>query len=393
MLASAGFSPSYDQVLNDSFFMNDWRRKVRAPTPYRVGGTAIQINPRTMTYFGIGVLLFLTALVLFLPASDKRPLQDPRVNLFPAYNATYPLSVAQATTEGLRYRIAVVADLDTDSKSPTKPNLWFSYLKKGYLTFDPSNKKVAITWDPSLTMLESKVSQGGRGMELSELTAFNGKLYSCDDRTGIIYEIMRDDQVLPWVILQDGNGRVAKGFKCEWMAVKDDALWVGGLGKEWTTTMGVVQNLNPQWVKSIGHRGDVLHHSWVERYNALRTKGGYELPGYMIHESGLWSPIHKQWFFLPRRASKETYTEKDDEHRATNILFRADDDFKLITMDRVEFTSSSSYQYHIEVSSLLEHLSNLVEAQTSAALVNDEALVILVTCDVLRKMASVVETV
>ena len=55
----------------------------------------------------------------------------------------------------------------------------------------------------------------------------------------------------------------------------------------------------------------------------------------MIHESGLWSPIHKQWFFLPRRASKETYTEKNDEHRATNILFRADDDFKLITMDRV----------------------------------------------------------
>ena len=215
MLASAGFSPSYDHVLNDSFFMNDWRRKVRAPTPYRVGGTAIQINPRTMTYFGIGVLLFLTALVLFLPASDKRPLQDPRVNLFPAYNATYPLSVAQTTTEGLRYRIAVVADLDTDSKSPTKPNLWFSYLKKGYLTFDPSNKKVAITWDPSLTMLESKVSQGGRGMELSELTAFNGKLYSCDDRTGIIYEIMRDDQVLPWVILQDGNGRVAKGMNIE----------------------------------------------------------------------------------------------------------------------------------------------------------------------------------
>ena len=72
---------------------------------------------------------------------------------------------------------------------------------------------------------------------------------------------------------------VLAGFKCEWMAVKDNTLWVGGLGKEWTTTLGVVQNLNPQWVKSIGHHGDVLHHSWVEKYNALRTKGGFELPG------------------------------------------------------------------------------------------------------------------
>ena len=211
MLASAGFSPSSDHVLNDSFFMNDWRRKVRAPTPYRVGGTAIQINPRTMTYFGIGVLLFLSAFVLFLPVSEKRPPPDPRETMFPAYNATYPLSVPQATTDGLRYNIAVVADLDTDSKSHTKTNVWFSYLKKGYLTFDSSKNKVTVSWDSSVITLESKVSQGGRGMELSELTAFNGKLYSCDDRTGIIYEIATDGTVLPWVILQDGNGHVAKG--------------------------------------------------------------------------------------------------------------------------------------------------------------------------------------
>lgn len=63
------------------------------------------------------------------------------------------------------------------------------------------------------------------------------------------------------------------------MTVKGDALWVGGLGKEWTTTTGVVQNLHPQWVKSIGHLGDVQHHNWVEQYNKLRTKGGFDPPG------------------------------------------------------------------------------------------------------------------
>ena len=77
----------------------------------------------------------------------------------------------------------------------------------------------------------------------------------------------------------NGRDMVVTGFKCEWMAVKDKELWVGGLGKEWTTTLGVVQNLNPQWVKSVGQHGDVLHHSWVAKYNALRTRGGFELPG------------------------------------------------------------------------------------------------------------------
>lgn len=62
--------------------------------------------------------------------------------------------------------------------------------------------------------------------------------------------------------------------------------------------------------------------------------GGF-VTGYMIHESGAWSPVHKRWFFLPRRASQETYTETDDERRATNLLFKADDDFSDISMQRV----------------------------------------------------------
>ena len=55
----------------------------------------------------------------------------------------------------------------------------------------------------------------------------------------------------------------------------------------------------------------------------------------MIHESGVWSSVHHRWFFLPRRASQETYTETDDERRATNILYSADDEFTDITMQHV----------------------------------------------------------
>jgi len=52
-------------------------------------------------------------------------------------------------------------------------------------------------------------------MELSELFVFNEKLYSCDDRTGIVYHLsgkeFEDVSPVPWVILADGNGSEAKG--------------------------------------------------------------------------------------------------------------------------------------------------------------------------------------
>lgn len=47
----------------------------------------------------------------------------------------------------------------------------------------------------------------------------------------------------------------------------------------------------------------------------------------MIHESGVWSHVHRKWYFLPRRASKEMYDDKLDERRATNILLVCDESF------------------------------------------------------------------
>ena len=54
----------------------------------------------------------------------------------------------------------------------------------------------------------------------------------------------------------------------------------------------------------------------------------------MIHESGAWSDVHEKWFFLPRRASTDTYDENTDEQRATNLLFTTDEHFKHIDMQR-----------------------------------------------------------
>lgn len=73
-----------------------------------------------------------------------------------------------------------------------------------------SKDKVAVEWDPDTVVLESHLAEKGRGMELSDLVAFNGQLYSVDDRTGVVYRI-QDDKVVPWVILPDGDGTVSKG--------------------------------------------------------------------------------------------------------------------------------------------------------------------------------------
>lgn len=125
------------------------------------------------------------------------------------YNDTYPLSPPHKTPDGLRYQIAIIADLDTDSRS-TKDHTWFSYLKKGHLTLFNSGNRVVVEWEKEHTVVETHLAEKGRGMELSELIVFNGNLYSVDDRTGVVYRL-EGSKAVPWVILTDGDGTVDKG--------------------------------------------------------------------------------------------------------------------------------------------------------------------------------------
>nr|XP_034313922.1 soluble calcium-activated nucleotidase 1 isoform X2 [Crassostrea gigas] len=126
-----------------------------------------------------------------------------------------------------------------------------------------------------------------------------------------------------------------EGFKSEWATVKNNRMYVGGLGKEWTSIEGVVENLNPQWVKSIGPGGDVRHEDWHVYYNNMKKAADIQFPGYIIHESGGWSEIHQRWFFLPRRASHLRYTEKEDERRGTDLMFIANEKFTDIKVKHI----------------------------------------------------------
>ncbi|KAL8593245.1 hypothetical protein ACOMHN_009899 [Nucella lapillus] len=253
--------------------VNEWMRAIRRPTQYRVGNARLQLKPRVVFYAVMLSVAVLILLFMVIPRSSRLPCL---VEARDSYDSTYPLTEPWTSPAGKVYKIALVTDLDTNSKKE-KSNSWYSYFRTGNLTLSTDWSSINVRLGKPV-ILESTLAQGGRGMELSELIVFNGKLYTVDDRTGVVYEIA-DNKVIPWVLLSDGNGKASKGFKCEWATVKGQHLYVGGLGKEWTTTTGKVVNLNPQWVKAIGPSGEVKHIDWHNNYNALRKVTGMELPG------------------------------------------------------------------------------------------------------------------
>jgi len=306
--------------------MKDWRTAISTPLTYRIGNSTLHF--RSHLVFA-GCLIAVAVLMLFYFTQTGRA-RSVRWG-GGLYNTTYPLTQAVRVGQSTRFRIAVVADLDTDSKVGEG---WVSYLQYGHLTISDSLDTVSVSWDVGEVQLKGNLAAGGRGMELSELQVFNGKLVSLDDRTGVIYQIV-GGKVVPWVIMSDGGGDSTKGFKGEWSTVKGNTMVVGGLGKEWTTSQGDVINHDPMWVKEVGMDGAVKHVDWRERYILVRQAAGISWPGYMIHEAVGWSQVRREWVFLPRRMSGEKYNDVTDERMGTNVMITADESFKDIRVSTV----------------------------------------------------------
>lgn len=190
---------------------------------------------------------FLCVLVANLHLSDGKPTQViegiPMHIILGAprqpepYNDTYPMTSPLALQDGsIQFRLSIIADLDRKSKDANDSSTFNSYLKSGRFTIQPEWKGASIVWNDNSTIstgvgtenktidpdssqalyygaggrINSQFAFGNRGMELSSLVTFNGKLYACEDRTGIIFQIV-DHKVIPWVILADGNGTRPRG--------------------------------------------------------------------------------------------------------------------------------------------------------------------------------------
>lgn len=166
--------------------LRDWRKALRTPATYRVGN-AVRVQPQFILLIVlIGVFLIVLCYYNWWTSSQSVPVQKWSSPVRP-YNATYPLTPAFSTVDVITFRIGIVADLDTNSKSSTKPNTYNSYFKKGLLSYNSVKKTVHVKWDSQpATLLSSTYSHKGRGMELSELIVYDGRLLTFDDRSGMV---------------------------------------------------------------------------------------------------------------------------------------------------------------------------------------------------------------
>ncbi|RCN48981.1 Apyrase [Ancylostoma caninum] len=235
------------------------------------------------------------------------------------------IHIVRDNPDGSRtYQLLAITDMDKSGRAEDWK--WRAVARKGELTISKDRTKVTVKWiKDSDRNITSGFNYKGRGMELSDISEYDGRLLSPDDKTGMLYEI-KDNKAVPWIFLNSGPGNSTSGMKVEWLTIKDGYLYAGGHGCEYRdrNTSKVVSE-DPMWVKKISRKGVVTSLDWRSIFRSMRKKAGYDTPGYLTHEAVQWSDIQKKWFFLPRKASKTIYNEKEDEKKGTNLLITTPD--------------------------------------------------------------------
>lgn len=183
------------------------------------------------------------------------------------------------------FRIAIIADLDKRSKMEGGKLYRAPYVTG---TLKRTGEKYSVEWDAAVDLVTSH-NEAGRGAELSELVRYQGALYTFDDRTGIMFEVINPEDsgsrkpkpeayIAPRHIFMEGDGSTDKGMKVEWATVKDGLLYVGSFGKEFTNNEGGIIHSNNLWITVVDKDGKMMHADWREQYTAMRKVLGYEHP-------------------------------------------------------------------------------------------------------------------
>ena len=249
-----------------------------------------------------------------------------------------------------KFYFAAVTDLDELSRVEGEKKPTFrSVLLPGTLTRLEREKGV-VSYQIEFGSKEqerellTKHNEAGRGAEFSELTVFQDRLYTFDDRTGDVFEILnRDDgassYVVPRFVITEGDGETDKGMKWEWATVKNGELVMGSMGKAYTNSKGEIMNTNNLYVSILNARGELRREDWAARYDVVREALNAMDPGYLIIEAVLWSDYHRKWVFLPRRISQEAYNDVKDEYKGSNKLVMVDENFRKATVVDIQMES------------------------------------------------------
>lgn len=215
----------------------------------------------------------------------------------PASLSSHRARAASSERCAQRYTLMLVADSDAASRDADADGggRWHSSLKRGTLCrryeraaahSEGEGVTFSVEWEDEVA-LHSRLNSGERGMELSELIWFEGRLLACDDRTGIVYHISAGVAHPRLILSEEADESAAPSLKCEWMSVRRGSLYVGGVGHEYGDATGHLRSTN-QLVKVFEPHGNAPRElNWTDTYGALE-RAAVGSRGYLIHEAVLW---------------------------------------------------------------------------------------------------------
>lgn len=134
--------------------MRDWRNALRSQPTYKIGNRTFTFRlPNHVVLVMAALLVLIIFFYLIHPrtkyggeASSPQPVLISGSNQ-QRYNSAYPLTAPVLHGGQPTYRIAIIADMDTNSKSHTAGNTWLSYLKLGHLSYNRNSGNVEVSWD------------------------------------------------------------------------------------------------------------------------------------------------------------------------------------------------------------------------------------------------------
>lgn len=142
-------SSSFNSLLNGDGLQSRWRQTS--------ANSFIRRKSRFRFHFVYLIAAILLILIVYVSLpSTKKGFSSTYVEPTPivcsspiSYNFTYPLTRPLVNTHNHQtvYRIAIIADLDTNSKRKKDQSSYSSFIKKGYLTVGPSQSSFEFKWD------------------------------------------------------------------------------------------------------------------------------------------------------------------------------------------------------------------------------------------------------
>lgn len=112
---------------------------------------------------------------------------------------------------------AAVTDLDQLSRMKGDKLQFESKMLSGTIHKNDKTNQYTVQFDPDMRTLITKHNEGGRGAEFSELTIYQNRLLTFDDRTGDVFEILNkpngeESFVVPRFVITEGSGDTDKGM-------------------------------------------------------------------------------------------------------------------------------------------------------------------------------------